>query len=71
MADGVQVKKNIRKPKAIIRIEKWAGFPMRLFVDAEKRQIGVVSFGPNQGPVMEGHSLLRKTMGSERLRSSE
>src|SRR6266487_18529 len=35
--------KNIRKPKAVVGIEKWAGFPMRLLVDAEERQIGTVS----------------------------
>jgi hypothetical protein len=29
--------KNIRKSKAVIRIEKWAGFPIGLLVNAEER----------------------------------
>jgi len=41
--------KNFRKSKAVVGIEKWAGFPMRLLVDVEERRIETVSFGSKQG----------------------
>ena len=36
---------NVRKSKAVVGIEKWAGFPMHLLVDAEECRIETVSFG--------------------------
>ena len=36
---------DVRKSKAVVRIEKWAGFTVRLLVDAEECRIETVSFG--------------------------
>jgi hypothetical protein len=36
--------KNIRKSKAIIKIEKWVGLAMRLFIDAKEYRIEIVFF---------------------------
>jgi hypothetical protein len=38
--------KDVRKSKAIVGIEKWAGFAMHLLVDAEECRAEIVSFGP-------------------------
>ena len=41
--------KNVRKSKAFVGIEKWAGFAVYLLVDAEECRTETVSFGPKQG----------------------
>jgi hypothetical protein len=41
--------KNVRKSKAVVGIEKWAGFAVHLLVDAEECRTETVSFGPIQG----------------------
>lgn len=41
--------KGVRKSKAVVGIEKWAGFAVRLLVDAEECRTKTVSFEPKQG----------------------
>jgi hypothetical protein len=40
---------NVRKSKAVVGIEKWAGFAVHLLIDLEECRTETLSFGPKKG----------------------